>query len=122
MKETKTTIKRTVVIAKDASLSSVLDKSHYTRVLILMSAAWTAAEIHIHVSDTKDGTFVPLEYGSDGNEVAITAEAAVAIGLDGKIGEAIAAAPFIKISSEDGQGGATTQTAERKIDFILSRW
>lgn len=119
---TKTTVKRTAVIAKDASLSSVIDKSHYTRMLIIMPAAWTAAYIRFHVSDSKTGTFVPLEHGSTGSEVEIYAEASVAIGLDGKIGDSIAAAPFVKINSDDGQGGATTQDAERKITLILSRW
>ena len=119
---TKTTVQRIATMTNGASLSTVIDKSHYTRMLIIMPADWDAADIRFQVSDTKDGTFVPLEYGSDGAEVIVKAEASVAIGLDGKIGEAIAAAPFVKISSEDAQASEVVQTPGRKFIIILSRY
>ena len=122
MTETKTTVQRVATITAGGSLSTVIDKSHYTRMLIIMPALWTAASLCFQVSDNATSGFVPLEYGSDGAEVVVTAEAAVAIGLDGQIGEAIAAAPFVKISSEDGQGAAVVQTPGREFIIILSRW
>ena len=122
MTDTKTTVDRIATITAGASLSTVIDKSHYTRMLIIMPAAWTAADIRFQVSDNLTTGFVPLRYGVAGTEVIAKAEAGVAIGLDGAIGEAIAAAPFVKISSESDQGVAVTQTPGRKFIIILSRW
>ena len=120
MTVTKTTVQRIATIATGTSESTVIDKSHYTRMLIIMPADWDAADIHFKVSDNATSGFVPLEYGSTGNEVIVKAEASVAIGLDGMIGEAIAAAPFVKIVSNDGQ--AANQTPGRKFIIILSRY
>ena len=108
------------VIAINTSLSSVIRKGYYRRMVLFMPADWTAADITFVVSNSADGTFNKLTYGSDGEEVTIKAVASVVIILDGKVKEALEACPYIKIRS----GTAllpVNQLAERSIGIVLMR-
>ena len=123
MQKTKTTIKRTITMTAGTSVSTVLDKSHYTRMFIIMPAGWDIADIRFFVSNSLNGVFRKLEWGSGGNEVTIFAQAGVTIGLNGKSGEALAASPFVKLRSiTKGLSTPKAQTAGRKFIIILSRW
>lgn len=108
------------VIANGASLSNAIKKSHYRRILLFMPAAWTAADITFAVCDTPDGTFNKLTYGSDGNEVTVTAVADVVIALDGKVLDALEACPYFKIRSGTA-AVPVNQLAERTIKVVLAR-
>jgi len=123
MTPTKTTIKRIITMAAGTSVSTVLDKSHYTRMFIIMPAGWDIADMRFFVSDSLNGVFRKLEWGSSGNEVTIFAQESVTIGLNGSTGEALAASPFVKIRSiTKGLSTPKNQTANRKFIIILSRW
>lgn len=101
MLDPKLSIKQDVIITTTGEQqSAVIDKSKHTRMSLLMPSAWTAADITFLGCLTKDGTFLPLENGSDGAEVAIKAEASKAIGLDtAALKNALEAIPFIKLRS-----------------------
>ena len=122
MTPTKSTIPRSVVIAKDGYISTVLDKSHYKRMAIIMPAAWTAADIYFLGCDTVDGTFAlvyNVETDASPNLLRLKDPAANLIyGITGKTREALAAVPFIKLQSGSGQG---TAQAGGIIKFILMR-
>lgn len=120
---TKTTIKRIIYIKEGESVSTVLDKSHYSRILIIMPDEWDLADIRFSVSNSLTGTFNPLEYGSDGDEMVMAGKANVARSVDGILGKLIADSPFVKIRSMNkGLATAKNQTADRKFIIILSRW
>ena len=94
-------IKRTVIMPiTGVCQSEVIDKSHHSKMSIFMPSAWTAADITFLGCRTIDGTFLPLELGSDGSEVAIKAEASKSIGLDSAaLKNVLEAIPFIKLRS-----------------------
>jgi len=108
------------VIANGASLSSVVCKKHYRKILIFMPDAWTAADITFAVCDTPDGTFNKLTYGVDGNEVTIKAVASAVIALDGKALNALEACPYFKIRSGTS-GTPVNQLAERTLRIVKIR-
>ncbi len=101
------------------NLSTVIDKSHYKNMLIIMPASWDTADITFAVLGTKTGTFVKLTYAVSGNEVTAKAAAGVVIALDGIAKEALEACPFVKIRS----GPADTpvgQGSPRTFTIVLS--
>ena len=119
---TKTTVTRVATITNGGNLSTVIDKSHYTRMSIIMPAEWDIADIRFFVSDSLNGVFRKLEWGSSGNEVTIFAQESVTIGLNGSTGEALAASPFVKIRSiTKGLSTPKNQTADRIFTIILSK-
>ena len=101
MLDTKRSIKRDVIITTTGEQqSTVIDKSKYTKMGIIMPSAWTAADITFLGCMTEDGTFMPLEQGSDGAEVVLKAEASKSIGLDSAaLKGVLEAIPFVKLRS-----------------------
>ena len=55
---------KTVTIANGAALADAIDMRRYSFLIVHMPAAWTAASIGFHVSDSLGGTYEPL-YGDD---------------------------------------------------------
>lgn len=94
-------IKKNVIITTTGEQQSTfIDKSKHTKMGLLMPSAWTAADITFLGCMTKDGTFLPLENGSDGAEVVLKAEASKAIGLDTvALKNVLEAIPFVKLCS-----------------------
>ena len=101
------------------NLSTVVDKSHYKNMLIIMPTAWTAADITFAVLGTKTGTFVKLTYAVSGNEVTVKAVAGVVLALDGTAKEALEACPFVKIRSGTA-ALPVTQESPRTFTIVLS--
>ena len=110
--------KQVVTITAGASQSSVIDKSNFKNMLVIIPAAWTAAGITFLASDNPTTGFVKLVYNG-GTEVALTVAASTAIAMSGVIKDALEPAMFLKLRS----GTADTpvnQTAGAKITVILS--
>jgi len=55
-----------IIIANGASLSNVINKGYYRKMVIFMPDGWDAADITFAVSNSPTGTFNKLVYGSDG--------------------------------------------------------
>ena len=116
MKETKTAIKRSVLIPKDGNTSSALDKSHFKFMAIFLPAAWTTSIITFTGCDTIDGTYTEIVYADDAGAVTIASVAASkCVVLNGEVLEALVAVPFIRLVATTAQ--ATTDF----ITIILSR-
>ena len=107
-----------LTVTMATNLSLVIDKSKYKNMLIVMPAAWTAADITFAVSSTKTGTFSKLTYAVDGNEVTAKAVASVVIALDGKAKEALEACPFVKLRSGTA-ASPVSQDSARTFTIIL---
>jgi len=108
----------TATIAESGNLSTVINKSGYKNMLIIMPSAWTTADITFAVSSTKSGTFSKLTYGTDGSEVTVKAVASTVIALDGKVKEVLEACPFVKIRSGTA-GNPVSQAAARTLTIVL---
>lgn len=99
-------------IAKDGSITGVIDLAGYALCGIQMPAAWTAADLTFQVSH--DGqTFADL-YDHDDNEVAVKVDAARFIQLNPQDWLGVR---FLKIRSGSAQT-PTTQDAERIIVLV----
>ena len=121
MKETKTAIRRTIVISAGESISTVLDKSHYSYMAISLPSDWTTAAITFLACDTIDGTFQQVVHSTDASEVNIPSVAASKfIVLDTEFLEAIIAIPYLRIRSGT-LNAPVNQVAEANIKIILRR-
>jgi len=103
---TKPNLYRTVTIpVNGVQRTTVIDKSNYKFMSIIMPSAWTAADISFLGSLTRDGTFVPIVKGSDGAELTLTVDANQIITFDtAALHNLIMAVPFIKLrSGESGE-------------------
>ena len=107
-----------VTITIGTSQSTVIDKSHYKNILIIMPAAWTAAGITFLVSDNPTTSFVMLK-NDGGTEVALTAAASTVITMSGAVKEALESAMFIKLRSGNN-ATPVNQTVGREFTIILS--
>ena len=105
-----------VVIAINQSLSAEVDLEGFTLAAILMPSAWDAAGLTFQAADVTGGTFRDV-YDDAGNEVAVSAAASRAIGIDLLAG-AVAALRFIKLRSGT-TGVPVTQTAARTLTLVL---
>jgi len=120
MIDSKMTIQETVIIAKGESESTVILKSGYKNMLIIMPAAWTAADITFLVSNKPTTGFVKLVKASDESEITSNASASEAVNMDGTIKEALGACAYVKIRS----GTSVTpvnQIGPRTLIIVLSR-
>lgn len=114
------TIERTAIIAKGESQSTVIPKSGYKNMLIIMPAAWSAADITFLVSNNPTTGFVKLVKASDETEITSKASASEAVNMDGTLKEALGACAYVKIRS----GTSTVpvnQTSPRTLIVVLSR-
>ena len=106
-----------VTFADSASLSSVFNMSGAANLQVIMPAAWTAARLGFHVSDSYGGTYVPLKKGSDDSLIQLqtgsTSTAYTATPDD------VAAIKFAKLFSSNSTGVAVVQTAARTVKVIL---
>jgi len=120
MLDPKMTIQETAIIEKGESESTVILKSGYKNMLIIMPAAWTAADITFLVSNNPKTGFVKLVKASDESEITSKASASEAVNLDGTLKEALGACAYVKIRS----GTSTTpvnQVDRRTLIVVLSR-
>ena len=103
---------RTATISSGGSLSGAVDLGTLTAACIVMSAAWTAADLTFEVS--ADGsTYVDL-YDSIGNEYTVTAAASEALLLDIKD-----FTPFRYVKVRSGTSGTpVNQGADRSLTII----
>ena len=121
MKETKTSIRRSVVISASGSISTVLDKSHYSYMAIFLPSTWTTAAITFLACDTIDGTYNQVVHSTDVSEVNIpTVVASKVIVLDTEFLEALIALPYIKLRSGT-LAVSVNQSTEVNIKIILRR-
>jgi len=117
MKETKTTINRSVIILAGGTTSTVLDKSHYKDMVIFLPANWVTSIITFTGCDTIDGTFLPVVNADDVGAVTIASVAASqCIGLNGEIRDSLSAVPYLKIVATTAQA-----TTDKVIRFTLMR-
>jgi len=105
----------TLTIASGAAVSEEFDMSEYTKGILLMPAAWTAASVGFQVASASGGTFYPLY-----------AAAATISEIDGPAVDKAYAFPaetanagIVKLWSQDGAGANTNQAAARTIVVIL---
>jgi len=124
MKETKSTIRRIVTIPNNTKQSTVIDKSHYKNMVIIIPAEWDAADMTFLVSDNPTNGFVKLMI-ADNNVAATealikTPAASMAIAPAGNLKIALENAMFIKLRS-GVHGAEVAQTPGREFTIILSR-
>lgn len=112
------TNKQVVTITAGGSQSTVIDKSNFKDMLIIMPTAWSAAGITFLVSDNPTTGFVMLK-NDGGTEVALTAAASTAITMTGAVKEALSSAMFVKIRSGNN-ATPVTQTPGREFTIVLS--
>lgn len=108
----------TVEIAAGEAESTAINLTEYAAGLVLMPAAWTAADLGVKVCGSEDGTFVPLKdtsnaYGTD-------------VSIDGPVASAayplpawVFAAQYIKLWSHDGSGNGVNQDSARTLTVFL---
>jgi hypothetical protein len=104
----------TAAIANGAALSDAFRFSRFSSLIIRMPAAWTAASLGFHVSNSQGGTYVPL-YDEDGSLVEITSPA---VDKAYTAPAALAGAHWVKLWSETG-GSGVNQAAARTLGLDL---
>ena len=100
----------TLTIAPSGNESTPLATHQYAGGIVHMPAAWTSASLGFKVASEVTGTFLPL-YDEYGSLVQITPSASRAYNLP----EAIFAARYIKLWSQNGSGTNTAQEAARSL-------
>lgn len=105
------------IIMRDQS--SVLTKTRYKDMLIIMPSSWEAADITFLVSNSATGTFQKLVFADDEGEVTIKASASEVIALNGEIKDALEACPYVKLRSGTS-GTPVDQKTDKTITVILS--
>lgn len=108
----------TVEIAQGAAESEPIDMRDYAAGLVIMPAAWTAADLGVKVSDSENGTFVPLKdeqnkFGTDVNIDGPATSTAYPIPVWAF------PARWVKLWSHDGTGNSVTQGAKRTLTIML---
>lgn len=98
----------TLTIPASDDTTNVLELRDYTSFGIITPATLTSTTLEFHVSDAKDGTFVPL-YDSEGNQIIITVTTSRAYGLATGDADALACHQFAKLV------GGSTEAAARDI-------
>lgn len=116
----KMTIQETAIISKGESESTVICKSGYKNMLIIMPAEWTAADITFLVSNNPTTGFVKLVKASDESEITSKASASEAVNMDGTLKEALGACAYVKIRSGTSSV-PVNQTNPRTLIVVLSR-
>ena len=104
-----------MVIDAAAWLSDAFDMSIYAGGILRMPAAWTAASVGFHVSDSEEGTYLPL-YDDDGTLVQIDNPL---VSRAYSMPPEIECCLFVKLWSQNGSGTNTVQAAERALGVDL---
>ena len=104
----------TATIALNGNLSTEIDFTNYSQMVIHMPADWTAAYIGFKVAPTSGGTYQPL-FDSDGSRVQFNPTASQSYVVQAEISGAL----FVKLWSQNGSGSNTAQLAERSIKVDL---
>jgi len=113
---TPTAVLATIII--NTAISNIIGYADFSGgVIIIPTAAWTAANIGFKVCDTQGGTFVPLRD-----------QAAALVQIAGVVADAANAYPlpdelfgclYFKIHSCDAAGADTNQAAARSLTVML---
>ena len=103
------------------SVSTVVVKKHYSRIVLFIPSDWTTAKITFLGCLTKTGTFTPVVKGTDVVELEIAEVAASkTIGLDGILMETLANIPYLKLRS-GVEATPVDQGSDKTINYILMR-
>jgi len=103
------------------SVSTVMVKKHYKRIVLFLPADWTTAKITFLGCLTEDGTFTPVVKGTDVAELEIAEVAASkTIGLDGILMQTLANIPYLKLRS-GVEATPVDQGTDKTINYILMR-
>ena len=111
---------RTYTIASGAALTDEIDARYMAGAIVIIPAAWTAANLGIKVSPTSGGTFVILNdyLGAPVQVSGITTDASKAYALP----DEIYATGFVKLWSKSATAATITdvnQAAARSIIVVL---
>lgn len=106
----------TATIAKNGTLSGVVNLNGYNKFTIIMPSAWTTASITFQACDTPSGTFVNL-LAETGGEVTVSVAANGVYPLTTS-SASLSYLPYIKIRSGTA-ASPVQQTAERVIKIIM---
>jgi len=118
MAETRATKQLSVTIASGAAVSEAIDMTGYAAAIVIMPAAWTAADLGVKVSGSNGGTFAPLLDWANGYDTNVSIDGAAA-GKAYPMPLAAFAAPYIQLWSHDGAGADTAQDAARTLTVLL---
>lgn len=106
----------TLTIANGAAVSNAINFTDFTRMIVIMPAAWTAANVGFQVSTTEGGTYTGL-YSIDGSVAEI---ASPAVNLAYASPPEVNGATWLKLWSQNGSGVGVNQAAERTITVITT--
>jgi hypothetical protein len=105
-----------------ASLSNVIDKSHYKDIVIFLPSTWETADITFVACDTPDGTFNQVVFGDDVGEVTVASVAASkVIALNGELRDALTGLPYIKLRSGTAAAAVDQGTGSPEVNYVLTR-
>lgn len=105
-----------------ASLSIVLDKSHYKNMALYLPANWVTASITLAGCDTADGTFNKIVDSVAAAEVVVAEVTAnLFVTFSGVTRNAIAAIPFIKLRSGTLAAQVDQSATVKTISVVMSR-
>ena len=102
-------------IAASGNLSGAIDMRRFTRLLVHMPSAWTAASIGFKVAPSNGGTYQIL-YDDNGDLLQIDSAAA---SKSYAAPAGIAGAGWVKLWSQNGSGTNTAQAAARTLTLEL---
>jgi hypothetical protein len=109
------TTSKSLTIASGAAVTEAFDMSNHAGGIVMMPAAWTAANIGFQVAETEGATYYPL-YDDAGDIVEI---ASPAVDNAYSIPAEVFGAAWVKLWSQDGAASDTNQAAARTIGLIL---
>lgn len=105
-----------------ASLSNVIDKSHYKDIVLFLPSAWETAEITFVACATSDGTFNDVVFADDVSDVEVASVAAShVITMNGEIRDALTGLPYIKIQSGTTAAPVDQGTGDPEITYVMTR-
>lgn len=105
-----------------ASLSNVINKSHYKDIVIFLPSTWVTAAITFVACDTPDGTFNDVVVADDVGDVTVASVAAShVITMNGEIRDALTALPYIKLQSGTTGTPIDQGTGSPEVNYVLTR-
>lgn len=104
-----------VTISAGEALSDAVDMRHFAGGLVITPSAWTSADIGFKVSDTENGTYVPL-YDDTGAAVYISG---VDVDRACVMPENLYGAHFVKLWSSSAGASDVNQGDDRTLTLML---